>query len=380
MKLTEGPPASGGEHGAALMRWQMRTTRILSLAAVLVVGLGGAANPVQGQREVRPALGTPSYFPLGVGNRWVYQKVGPGGTSTWKVEVVEAGMPAGPWPFFRLDGYFQGPPRMVRADRGGAVREVLPNSGQEYLWYLLGAPVGTTWQLQLAPSPTAGPVSDCVDGSKLVVASRNEVVRVPAGEFTRVVRIDFRSHCVDAGITSEWFAPGVGLVRREETSLAGPVISELVQAELGGMALPRAFYSTTLSLDSPRYVNNLMPPVGPNSVPTARGSFAVRNFTDVPVELTFSGCQSATVAVEDEAGEVVVRARTDDGGCCTCTNLVTATLLHDVLVLPVSVKLSTEKGEPLPTGRYSITVTLDTVGAAQLRPSARLPFEIVAIH
>src|SRR3989304_198966 len=95
-------------------------------------------------RRRRPAVGGGAG--RGVGNRWMYGKVGPGGTSTWKVEVVEAGMPAGPWPFFRLNGYFQGPPRMVRADRGGSVREVLPNSGQEYLWYLLGAPVGPTWQ------------------------------------------------------------------------------------------------------------------------------------------------------------------------------------------------------------------------------------------
>jgi hypothetical protein len=358
----------------------MRTTRILSWTAVLVVWLGGAAAPVQGQREIRPVLGGPSYFPLGVGNRWVYQKAGVGGTSTWRAEVTEAGVPARLWSFFRLDGYFQGPPRMVRADRGGVVREVLPDSGQEYLWYLLGAPVGTTWLLQLAPSPTAGPVVDCVDGSRLVLASRNEVVKVPAGEFTRVVRVDFRSPCVDAGITSEWFAPGVGLVRREETSLAGTVVSELVQAELGGVAMPRAVYSTTLSLDSPRYVNNLMPPVGPDSVPTARGSFAVRNFTDVPVELTFSGCKSASLVVENEAGEVVGRTRADDGGCCTCASLATVTLLHDVLVLPLSFTLSTAKGEPLPTGRYSITVTLDTVGEAVLRPSARLPLEIVAIY
>jgi len=100
----------------------------------------------------------------------------------------------------------------------------------------------------------------------------------------------------------------------------------------------------------------------------AAGSFSLHNISG---DISLRG---------DDGDEVVVRARTDDGGCCTCTNLVTATLLHDVLVLPVSVKLSTEKGEPLPTGRYSITVTLDTVGAAQLRPSARLPFEIVAIH
>jgi hypothetical protein len=358
----------------------MGTRRALSGALVLAVVLGGGAAPVLGQREIRPVLGSVSYFPLFVGNRWVYDRSGPGGKSTWGVEVADTSVAAGPWRVFKLEGYFQGPPRMVRGDRGGAVRELGPGGDREYLWYLLVAPVGTIWQLQLAPSPTANPVADCVDGSRLVVASRDEVVKVPAGEFTRVVRVDFRSPCADAGITSEWFAPGVGLVRREETSIAGPVVSELVQAELDGVALPRTVYSTTLSLDSPRYVNNLMPPVGPGALPTARGSFALRNLTDTPVELTFRGCKSASVVVESETGEIVLRARADDGECCDCENLLAVTLLHDVLALPLSVTLSTEKGEPLPSGRYSIAVTLDTVGATGSRPSARLPFEIVAIY
>jgi hypothetical protein len=359
----------------------MRTTRIVGWAAALVVGLGGVAASAQGRGEIRPLLGPASCFPLAVGNRWVYERTGPGGASTWSAKVAEAAMPGSPSLVYRLEGYFPGVPRWVRASRAGTVTEFAPDEAREYLWYLLGAPRGMSWQLQLAPTPTALPVADdCVNGSRLVVVSRDDVVSVPAGQFTRVVRVDFHSRCADAGITSEWFVPGVGLVRREEASIAGPVVSELVQAELGGLALPRAAWSATLSLDSPRYVANLMPPVVPGAAPTARGFFAVRNSTDVPVELTFTGCTSATVAVENEAGEVVVKAHADDGGCCTCTNLVTVTLQHDVLVLPVSVTLSTEEGEPLPAGRYSIAVTLDTVGAAGLRPSARLPFEIAAVY
>ena len=359
----------------------MRSARCLSWAVVLAVGLSGVAASAQGRGEVRRLLGPASYFPLAVGNRWVYERTGPERASTWKVEVVEATMPAGPWQVYWLEGYFPGVSRWIRASRGGTVTEFAPDEAREYLWYLLGAPRGMSWQLQLAPTPTALPVADdCVNGSRLVVASRDDVVSVPAGQFTRVVRVDFRSRCADAGITSEWFAPGVGLVRREETSIAGPVISELVLAELDGLSLPRTSYAATLSVDRPRYVNNLMPPIGPGAAATVRGTFALRNLTDVPVELAFSGCKSATVAVTNEAGEVVFMTHADDGGCCSCGNLVTVTLTHDVFVLPLSFTLSTEKGDPLPDGRYVITVTLDTTGAAALRPQARLPIEIVSVY
>jgi hypothetical protein len=358
----------------------MRATRCMRGAVALAVALGGAVASAQGQREIRPVLGSLSYFPLTVGNRWVYERTGPGGTSTWTAEVAEATMPAGPWQVYRLEGYFPGVPRWVRADRRGTVTEFLPGGAREYLWYLLGAPPGMSWQLQLAPTPTAGPAGDCVDGSRLVVASRDDVVNVPAGQFTRVVRVDFRSRCADAGITTEWFAPGVGLVRREETSIAGPVVSELVLAELEGQVLPRATYAATLSLDRPQYIKNLMPPVGPGALPIVRGTFALRNLTDVPVELAFTGCKSATVAVANEAGELVVRARADDGGCCTCANLVTVTLTHDVLVLPLSITLATEKGDWLPDGRYIVTVTLDTAGPTALRPLAQVPIEIVSVY
>ena len=39
---------------------------------------------------------------------------------------------------------------------------------------------------------------------------------------------------VDAGITDEWFARGVGLVKRSTTSIAGPRTSSLIHAIVAG--------------------------------------------------------------------------------------------------------------------------------------------------
>ncbi len=78
------------------------------------------------------------------------------------------------------------------------------------------------------------------------------VISVPAGEFHDVLGIDRQQMlCADAGIVSEWFAPGVSLIRRVGESIAGPVASELVKAELGSRRRPRSTYQTCLLPDVP---------------------------------------------------------------------------------------------------------------------------------
>jgi hypothetical protein len=340
-----------------------------------------AATPAFAQvQPVRRVLEAASYFPLHEGYRWVYTKTGPTGTTTWQASVVEAdgSLPRGG--FHLLTGYFFGPPRTVHSDARGRVTETDFNREKTFLWYQLGASVGTTWELEWAPSPLMTPIAGCIAGSKLRIVSRDETVTVPAGEFHGVVHIEFRAPCVDAGITGEWFAPGVGLVRRIETTIAGPVTSELTQADLGTLVLPLAPYATTLSLTSSRYVNDLMPPVDLGALPVVGGLFTVRNWTDAPLDLTFSGCTSATITVQNGAGETVLNSHTDDGGCCTCKDLRRVTLGRSALVLPFSFRLVSDKGMPLPDGRYGVTVTLETLDAPSLRPSARALIEIASTY
>jgi hypothetical protein len=275
----------------------------------------------------------------------------------------------------RLAGYFDGATRLVRSDAFGNVVE---RGGDErgHVWYLLGAPVGTSWTLSMAP-----PEATCVAGATLTIGARDEVVTVPAGEFRGVVRVDWSgSRCADAGITAEWFAPGVGLVRRAETTIAGPLVSDLVAAELGEAAWPRAVWEVALQLDAPVFVHNLMPPVAPEALARVRGAMVVRNRGDRPVELVFGGCRSVTLELRDEAGTVVLARRADDGGCCACDQLVTVRLARDVLVLPFSLTLAGAAGIPLPDGRYSLTATLDVVGPETLRPAARTSITVESVH
>jgi hypothetical protein len=355
--------------------------RRIATPLILVVTAAITPAPAFAQaQQVRRALETLSYFPLREGYRWVYDKTGPTGTTRWQASVVETGGSLPRSQFHLLTGYFLGPPRTVHSDVRGRVTEIDFKGEREYLWYRLGAPVGTTWELEWAPSPLMMPIAACIAGSKLQIVSRDETVTVPAGEFHGVVHVEFRSQCADAGITGEWFAPGVGLVRRMETTIAGPVTSELVQAELGPLVLPPAPYTTTLSLTSPRYVNDLMPPVNLGALPVVRGSFTVRNGTDAPLDLIFSGCASATIQVQNSDGETVLTAHADAGGCCTCEALQTIKLRRSALVLPFSFKLISDKGTPLTDGRYGVTVTLETLGGPSLRPAGQAAIEVASTY
>ena len=349
--------------------------RTLVLAAIAACG----ANMLLAQGTIRQGIGAQTLFPLREGSTWTYARKGLAETSEWTAAVTAKVSAPRVHPYFTLEGYFEGMPHAVRSDPFGSVTE-RSEGFRDHLWYLLGAPEGTTWTLQLAPSPQESPVADCISGARVTLAARGETMSVPAGDFERVVRVDWMSACADAGIASEWFAPGVGLIRRDELSIAGIVTSELVRAELGGVSLPRVGYVTTLSLDRPLYTNNLMPPVGPGALPTVTGSLVVQERTDAPLVLAFSGCKSVSVAVVNEAGGTVLTARADDGGCCECRTLIEWDFARWPLVVPFAFKLAGEGGQPLPDGRYAISATLDTRDAEPLRPAARATIEITSTH
>jgi len=345
-----------------------------------VVALVMAATPLLAQGSIRShPIASQNIFPLQPGNTWTYERRGRAGSAEWTVEVVERVAAPRVMPYVLLDGYFQGPPRTVRSDPFGSVTE--RSAGfRDLLWYLLGAPIGTSWTFQLAPSPDGTAPTDCVNGARLTLAARDEKLSVPAGEFTGVVRVDWVSPCADAGIASEWFAPGVGLIRRDEVTIAGIVTSELVRAEVGGRELPKAAYTTTLTLDRSLYVNNLMPPVGPEAIPTVAGSLALKDRSHEPATLVFSGCKSVVIEVIDEAGEVVLTARSDDGGCCSCDNLVEWDLGAAPLVVPFTFKLQTAAGQPLADGRYAVSAELETSGPEPVRPAARAVIDVTSVH
>ena len=73
---------------------------------------------------------------------------------------------------------------------------------------------------------------ECDDGAVLVAVEEPDTVVTPGGAFPDCIRIERTTpaSCSDAGTTTEWWAPGVGLVKWEELNFyaGGPLTFRLV--------------------------------------------------------------------------------------------------------------------------------------------------------
>jgi hypothetical protein len=355
------------------------SSRLITLAAALLVllvfGIGATiAQVVQPQVDggIDPdnpgscAASVLPHFPLQGGNEWNYVKKGPGGEDPWQVSVVTRTTDAAS----ALQGYF-GATRTVCAGVGGVVHEVTADAGDE-MWYDLGGAVGSVWRLRLDPG--TGDAPDCIDGSKVTISSRSEHVEVAAGSFDNVIRVDYVSPCFDAGIMAEWFAPGVGLIKRIEQSFAGPVTSELETAKIGGLLLPAPSVTTSLAVDKALYSIPVSIAPSEDSAPSLTANLVLSNGSATPGRYTFVGCPSMTVSLIDQFGKAVVTAHANDGTECKAGK-VTIEVTDTPLALPISIPL-VNKAWRLDAGRYLVVATLDTLDAAPLRPFASSTIDI----
>lgn len=319
--------------------------------------------------SLRPTLRPASYFPLAPGTTWVYQVSGVGGgerqvtAQAGVVPVASAGAAV------LLEGYFPGPARLVRSFAGKV--EEIASSGEAFLWYLLASPEGTSWTLRLASLPQDR-VLPCTDGARLTLASRRETLTVPAGTFENVILIRWETPCRDAGIVAEWFAPGVGLVQREEASFAGKITWQLKDMRREEVAaFPR--YGGALALSQRNYVLDLMPPLDPARLPPLSGTLALWELgpgfhgqAGVPM------CLQAKGEILDENEHPVVAFSVPDPGCLIMAPIAFA----PYRLLPFSQPLLVD-GSPLPQGAYTLRVSVETPGW-QSRFS--LPFSISHVY
>jgi len=363
--------------------------RIVPALMVVFAGfpaMTAAAIPEREGVEIRvntPPRGS-SYFPLLLESNWVFERSGPAGSDTWVARVGGRSTFNPRYGHVALIGFSgeqQGhhEPAMVRVDREGVLWEQPDTGGSELVWYRLLDPVGSTWTMQLGTAERQ--LRPCDQGAQITVASRDEVVQVPAGTFPGAVRLDFVPQCADGGTLSEWFAPGVGLIKRVSNSVLGPVVSELVHTGPDRRLPPRGGYRTEFELDHAFYVNNLMPPWNPETLPWVHGRFVIRNPGPEPLELVFSGCASVSLVLVDEHGNIVLTASGDDGGCCICLYLLTVSVgPARPIAIPFSFQLVLDDEQPLPDGRYALRAVLNTLDPEPIRPGAAAVIEIHSVR
>jgi hypothetical protein len=317
----------------------MPGTRIFIASFVLFAGLAAAAT---------------DYLPLEPGNLWIYRA----GAQTMTVEVVRSegaywvvrGFPAGEvW---------------LRMDDAGSLWAYDPASGREAVWAAFNAPEGTEYDTAIDPC-----------SRRASIASRAARYSGPVGNFDNALRIVYPpTGCADAGITEEFYLPWVGLVRRTQTTIAGPLTYELIYARLGGVTFVSATgISTSLWLDRPLYSANLMPPIDPlRSGPEMTARLTLNNWTDAPLEVVFPSGQNYDLVIRNAKDEIVYRW--SDGKAFTMVfRRETLAPRHErsyVIVL----RLGDKDSRPLPQGLYTAEAWLATEGGK--RYAATVGFEI----
>ncbi len=182
---------------------------------IAVVGLG--LLTACGETTTSPGDDV-AYFPLTVGNVWTYAPSDPifGEAFVWQVtarrgDTVSVGRPSGP----------SHPGPVVLLDGGASVDLLLDNAVAAFHYRFTA---GDSW---VRRDPW-----ECDDDSEWTVVEEPNPVTTPAGTFRHTLRMDRLSaaNCTDAGTMTEWWAPGVGLVRWEELNYyaGGPLAYELL--------------------------------------------------------------------------------------------------------------------------------------------------------
>src|SRR4029078_494291 len=109
-----------------------------------------------------------------------------------------------------------------------------PRGSQVYVWgegkeprqllYDFAAPEGATW-----PVCFRGPVGS------VTVAERRAEVTTAFGPMKNCAAFNFRwENLADTGVDTQWFCPGVGLVKQTKATIAGPYAEYTVAASIRG--------------------------------------------------------------------------------------------------------------------------------------------------
>jgi hypothetical protein len=182
-----------------------------------------------------------NYFPLHNQDRWVYVQAADahGINHPWtslrkSIEVKITGVYTihDEGRVFQMSNYAFGlaPDQMefLGGNLNGPVVEVM--GGQSGTWYRFE--IGNRIEL-----PAFG--NDCIRGSKGAVV-RQVDREIPAGRFERCVEIVYSTTpCMDLGLASEVFAPGIGLIERTLRVAGGGFQTwELKWAKVNGVVFP----------------------------------------------------------------------------------------------------------------------------------------------
>jgi hypothetical protein len=220
------------------------------------------------------------FFPLAVGNQWIYRT--DGGLVKETVITEIRGIERSANREYFLYAGLGGELTRLRYNEAGQL-VALRGDGSEALWGDFQA------------DQYAAQVDVCSGAAKVV--DRNLTLELDTRQFSGALDVRYSpGPCADAGVTRDVFIPGVGLGQRETTSFTGLRRYRLTYARIGGVAvMATGEHSFRLSLDRVSYP--------PEFEFNAR--MTLDNSTGEPLLLRFNSGQSFDLVVRDTRGNRV---------------------------------------------------------------------------
>jgi hypothetical protein len=235
------------------------------------------------------SVATAQYFPLQTGNQWIY-KTDHGPVSDVQTIEIAGTQSFDGIEYFSFKGFY-GQTGYVRLSEDGKLHLYDTGKKADLVWADFSAP---------EHSPYASAADPC--SPQAVIESKSAKTPVLDQDRDGALQIAYPARtCADAGLTGEFFYPGIGLVERDYTSFTGPRNYKLIYARVGSTSFSAGNLSFKVALDSATYE--------PKSTITIR--ISLENTTKTPVEVRFPSGQTYDVAIRNADGDGVYRWSAD---------------------------------------------------------------------
>jgi len=228
-------------------------------------------------------LAQAQYFPLQVGNQWIY-RVDEGPVKELKVAEVMRAETIDEKEYFVYKG-IQGEPARIRVTQENKLVQ-LNADGSESIWADFNAAEGASF-------PTA--FDSCTGRGR--VEKRNATTELLDRIWENGIQVIYSAaSCADAGVSDDLYLPGLGLAQRTYQSFTGPRRFKLSYARIGNASIVTSGeYSFRINLNQKTYATRAI----------INLRMTLENWTKEPLNLHFNSGQSFDFAIRDAAGETV---------------------------------------------------------------------------
>lgn len=230
---------------------------------------------------VAGALPAADPLPLEPGNYWVYREERSGQSFTIRVSQPVWFQDGRTYHY--LSGY-AGDKALVRYNEFGNLVSLNEETGQESIVIGFGERAPGWWASHGRPCEIEGQIQ-----------RGNSTYEGPSGRWAQATAILYRTFtCADAGVTGELFTENIGMLRRTETSFAGPRTFDLVYARVGNQTIE--------TRDRARFSVSVEQPLDKDEL---RVTLRIDLGYTPSIRLNFPTSQTFDVALRDESGRIV---------------------------------------------------------------------------